>query len=280
MPSSPVAVAERVCELVARLESTDLQPSAVVNAAFEELVGLTMGCRGAAAEDVLRLLGPRAEEVRRLCADGESALEAYWSRRITAAECAWSQLERFPYTDHYRQLVALEIAAVRAVGGATSRAVLVGAGPLPLTGVILASEYGAEVVLVDRDRASLQQGEAVADALGLSERVSSVCADVETEQLDLCRTDLVVHAALVGQDGLAKRNALGRIRDTMQAGAHLVVRSAVGLRVLLYPPAVMHDVDGLALLLEMHPHHEVLNSVLVARREPNPEPAACARVGC
>jgi hypothetical protein len=261
-----IDIAEQLRDLSSRLEATDLRPGPEVNEAFEELVGITLSARPSVAGDVLRLLGARVDTIRSLCAAGESELETAWSDRIATASDPWEELWSFPYAQNYRDLVDLELAALRGLGQRPQRIVMIGSGPLPLTGVVLAHDHGLDVVLIDRDVECLDRGRALLQALGLDE-ITCAQVDVGTESVELGSADLVVLAALVGADGLEKRTALSRIAASMRDGAHLVVRSASGLRELLYPPASLYDVEGLSMLLELHPHHEVVNSMLVARRD-------------
>ena len=75
-------------------------------------------------------------------------------------------------------------------------------------------------------------------------------------------------AALVGTTQAQKRAALQAIGTSVEPGTHVVVRSADGLRSLLYPVVDIRDVRDAGLVPEVlvHPLGEVINSVLVARR--------------
>lgn len=260
-------VAAQVRQLVAELDGTDLRPSRSVNEAFGTLVSLATRHRGPFSEQVLAALGPHVDRVRRLCALGESALERHWSERITAAADPCAELMRFPYRGNYERLVALELAVARGVGCLPRRAAVLGSGPLPLTGIELACRHRLAVTLVDREARALDAGDSVVRALGLTERITSAHVDVGVDSPDLHDCDLVVHGALVGSNAAEKRAALASVSAAMRPGAFLVVRSAVGLRALLYRPVEIDEVAGLTLLVETHPHDDVVNSVLVARRD-------------
>ena len=260
-------LAERIRTVAGSLEATDLRPGPEVDRAFTELVGLSLDLRPPEAAEVLALLGSRVELIRGMCAAGEAELESVWADRIAVAADPWAELESFPYTANYRDLVALELGVLGGLGVRPRTAVLLGSGPLPLTGLLMAAEHGLSVVLVDRDESSLAQGEQLTEALGLT-GVRSVLADVEAGvPREVGTADLVVQAALVGADGLAKQAVLARLAEAMRPNAHVVVRSAAGLRELLYPPASLRGIDAFTMLVEVHPHHDVVNSVLVARRD-------------
>lgn len=238
-----------------------------VDAAFGELVGMALRHRGSVADEVIRALGSDVGRVRTVCARGESELERHWAERVAAADRPWSELASFPYAQNYDDLVDLELSIVRGLGGAPCRIVMIGSGPLPLTGIRFACRHRVDTVLVDRDPDSSAEGEAVVHALGLSGRIASVCADAGRDDLDLRDADLVVHGALVGVDADEKHAMLAALSASMRPGAQVVIRSAAGLRALLYPPVAVDAATGLATQVEVHPHHDVVNSIVVARRE-------------
>lgn len=266
------ALATRVVALRHRLEATDLTPGVAVDRAFGELVALCCTAPDAAAAATLRRVDAHVAALRSLCATGETELERHWSRRIATAADPHAALAGFPYLGNYRDLVRLELAALAALGEPTPRRVVVaGSGPLPLTGLVLARDHGVRVLHVDRDAAGLRAGDAVTAALGLDERVTSLRADLlgpADPELDaaLAAADVVVLAALVGADRAAKAAVAARIAAVLRPDARVLVRSAVRLRTLLYPPVEAADLPGLSVLLEMHPGTDVVNSVLVARR--------------
>lgn len=270
-------VADRVIELRHRLERTDLRPGRVVDAAFTELVQLCCHPPTRPSAATMARIGPHAAALRALCAAGEGRLERHWGRRIAASRDPRAELARFPYLDNYRHLVRLELGALAALGHPPpAHAVIIGSGPLPLTGLVLAGEYGATVVHVDRDAAALDAGDAVAAAVGLGSSVRSLAADLEAPLTDaslcaeLARADVVLVAALVGCDGRAKAGVAARLARAVQPETLLLVRSAARLRALLYPEVTAEDLPALDVLLEVHPRTDVVNSVLVARsrREP------------
>lgn len=263
--------ADRLLALRSRLEATDLRPGLAVNTAFGELVRLCchppQGCTG----PVLDRLGPHLDALRALCALGEARMEEHWAARVVAADDPRAELERFPYLGNYHDLVRLETAALAAAGAsAPGHVVVLGSGPLPLTGLLLAERYGATVTHVDRDPDALRAGDAVTAALG-RDGVRGVAADLESTRPDpgldaeLARADLVLVGALVGAHAAAKAAIVGRVAAATGPGTTLLVRSAAGLRTVLYPPVEPEDLPGLDVLLEVHPHTDVVNSVLVAR---------------
>jgi hypothetical protein len=275
-----LAVASRLHELQERLAATDLQPSREVNAAFSELVELCCRTPSPVDGEVLRQVVELAPSLRALCATGECELERHWSSRIVAARDPQAALRAFPYLANYRDLVRLELGALSAVGEPVpSRVVVLGSGPLPLTGMVLAAEYGVHVVNVDRDAESLHLGSALMHALGLGDRVRSVHADLEdpagrevaaTACLD---AGAVVLAALVGADGPAKSAISRWLGTVLSPGTPVLARSAAGLRTLLYPRVGPDDLPGIEVALEVHPRTDVVNSVLVAHagaRVPEP----------
>ncbi|MFP5020821.1 nicotianamine synthase family protein [Pseudonocardia phyllosphaerae] len=263
---------DRLIALRRRLERSDLRPGPVVDAAFGELVGLcTHPPRGCGA-DVLDRLGAHADALRAIAAAGEGHMERYWSARIAAAPDPYAELQRFPYLANYEDLVQLELAALDAACvPRPGRVVLLGSGPLPLTGLVLATRYGAEVLHVDRDADAVAAGSAMAAATCMDAGVRSLVADLEAPTLDdelvteLGHADVVLVGALVGADAAAKAEVVARLAAVVGSGAHLLVRSAHGLRTLLYPEIGPLDLPSCEVLVEVHPHTEVVNSVLVGR---------------
>ena len=253
-----------------------LAPSPVVDALFGDLVD---ACVHAEPVEVASVLSdPRIHRVRldlvRLCAEGESLLEGVWARRALAADDPRAETAAFPYFGNYEQLARLELHALAAVGHrpeATRRVCFVGGGPLPLSALLLSRTLAVEVTVVDRDTDAVELSRRLLDRLAPAQRISVVAADAESTA-DITRVvagcDVVVVAALVGMTGMQKRAALRAVGASVEPGTYVVVRTAEGLRSLLYPVVDVRDLHhaGLAPEVVVHPFGEVINSVLIARR--------------
>lgn len=245
-----------------------LEPSQRVNHLFSELVSIsTSGSRSDAASV---LDDPIVEAIRealwRVCARGEYELERYWARRIGAADDPLVELRRFPYVPNYENLTRLELSALRGVRDAPPRSVLfIGSGPLPFTSLLLAERYGLTVTNIDVDEEACVSGRTLARRLGLSDRLSFLRADAMACD-DLSEFDCVFLAALVGMNKREKRRLLRHLAAAMRPRSLLLVRSSQRLRALLYPEVDIHGMEPFVPLLEVHPHDEVINSVIVAER--------------
>jgi nicotianamine synthase len=254
----------------------DLAPSPVVNALFADLVSACVSTGATDAASVLsdpRITGVRSDLIR-LCAEGESLLEDAWSRRALAAADARAETATFPYFGNYEQLARLELHALAGAGHhpqVARRVCFIGGGPLPLSAMLLCRHLTAQVTVVDRDIEAVELSRRLVDRLVPAERISVVLADAASAS-DMARAvagcDVVVVAALVGTTRAQKRAALRAIGTSVEPGTHVVVRSADGLRSLLYPTVDVCDVRDAGLVPEIlvHPFGEVINSVLVARR--------------
>lgn len=265
-PPSPDEVAAVLEDLCARLETrTDLRPGPEVNALFGALVALVLATPPDHAGPLLA--DPAMHAVRSrlpgLCGRGEHLLEMAWAARIAGSPQPREELERFPYIDNYRQLTRMELDALAGVvAGPVRRVAVVGAGPLPLTSLFWGAGVGAPVLNVDRDAAALASGRRVAAALGARDQ-AFVLEDATAADLSGC--DVVVLAALVGASTEDKRGILRRLAARMDPGAVLLARSARGLRTLLYPAVDVAALEPLDLQAVVHPVHEVINSVVLAR---------------
>ncbi|WP_170047610.1 nicotianamine synthase family protein [Couchioplanes caeruleus] len=267
----------RILSLYERLRAQrDLAPSPLVNALFADLVNACISADAGEVQSVLsdsRIDGVRSHLIR-LCAQGESLLEDAWARRALAAADPGAEIAAFPYLDNYEQLARLELHALAAAGHQSEtarRLCFVGGGPLPLSAMLLCRTLGVHVTVVDRDREAVEVSRRLVHRLVPAERISVVLADAASPS-DMARAvaecDVVVVAALVGTTRAQKRAALRAIGTSVERGTHVVIRSADGLRSLLYPAVDISDVHNAGLVPELllHPLGDVVNSVLVARR--------------
>lgn len=251
----------------ALVAAPDLEPGPTTDALFTRLVGLAVAPHPAHVVDAVlgdARLADRLPDLRARCAGGEYALERAWARRVLAAADPAAELERFPYLQNYRDLTRIEFHAVAGhAPSAPRRALFVGSGPLPLSALLLA-RYGVRVDAVDVDTDAVALGAALARTFG--DDVTVAEGDV-LGLGDLAAYDLVCVAALVGLAPDDKAAALAHVRARMRPGATVLARSAHSLRGLLYP---VLDVAGAGLggldpVAVLHPHTDVVNSVVLAR---------------
>ncbi|XYH97690.1 nicotianamine synthase family protein [Sorangium sp. So ce1128] len=245
-----------------------LEPSQRVNHLFSELVSISRSRSRSDAAAVLEdpIVDAIREALWRVCARGEYELERHWARRIGAAADPAAELQRFPYVPNYEKLTRLEVSALRGVRDALPRSVLfIGSGPLPFTSLLLAQRHGLAVTNIDIDEEACDSARTLARRLGLSDRLSFIRADAMS-CADLAEFDCVFLAALVGMNKREKGRLLRHLCASMRPGALLLVRSSQRLRALLYPEVDIHSMDPFVPLLELHPHDEVINSVIIAER--------------
>jgi nicotianamine synthase len=271
-----------LCDRIIRLHDDlrrldSLAPAPEVNALFQELVRVCVRADHRAAPPVLA--DARIRRLRpgllRLCSQGESLLEQAWARGVLAAADPWAELGRFTYLENYRQLSRLEVHALAGAGHVPrpgGRVCFLGGGPLPLSALLMHRELGAAVDVVDNqpEAADLARRllDRLAPAAGLRvAQADATCAEDMAQILAGC--DVVVMAALVGHTRGQKRAVLRAVGRALEPGAYLLVRSAHGLRSLLYAavePGDVSEAAGCVPRVLVHPLGDVVNSVLVARR--------------
>jgi nicotianamine synthase len=242
-----------IYEQLAALPS--LEPDAYVTDLFTRLVTLTINERNATGAEIMRDPAIQAIQphLHQLCAIGEYCLERSWSARIAHSASPEHELTRFPYYRNYQQLTLLERHAGAALSAcAFKRTLFVGAGPLPLTPLLLAQHCEVQIDTIDvSDEASLL-GQHLIERLGMTDRVRWYHTDI----LDFTRLepyDTVVLAALVGVDAQRKARVIRHLAQHMRPGAFLVVRTADHLRALLYPPVTIDDIADFRPEIIVHP---------------------------
>lgn len=168
------------------------------------------------------------------------------------------------------------------------RIAFLGSGPLPLTSLcLLAALKGfpgisihqkprcdepIEILNIDVDSNAIRLSRTLNEALGSrGEGMLFRCEDAATSMQDLRGFDVVYVAALVGQTQADKEDILLSVAERMRPGALMVIRSAWGLRTCLYPEVDITTArlrQRLESCVVVHPHGQVVNSVVVARRKP------------
>jgi nicotianamine synthase len=280
-PDADIAPVGGLCERIVRLHERlsclgSLAPAPEVNALFQELVRVCVHADDRVAPPVLadariRRLRP---DLLRLCSQGESLLEQAWARRVLAAADPWAELSRFTYLENYQRLSRLEMHTLRGAGHVPrpgGRVCFLGGGPLPVSALLMHRELGA-VDVVDNEPQAADLARRLLNRLapgpGLHVAQADATSAEDMAQL-LAGCAVVVVAALVGHTRDQKRAVLHAVGRALDPGAYLVVRSAHGLRSLLYAvvePGEVAEAAGCVPQVLVHPLGEVVNSVLVARR--------------
>ena len=259
----------RFWELYRQLDAApSLEPSDYVTTLFAEVVEL---CISRQPEVVVEraLRDPRMVELRphfcRLCADHIFREERAWSRRISASPDPWAELLHCPNYCNYVQLCDVEIHSVVALTGRTPKRLLfAGSGPVPITSVLFVNGFQLAVDNLEIDREAFDLGRHLVRQLGKAENMGFIHSDLhDFTQLDVY--DVVCLAALVGLSPEDKREITAHLSRHMRSDALLLVRSAHGLRSLIYPPVAVEDLIGFVPQLVLRPYTTVMNSVLIAK---------------
>ncbi|KAA8893894.1 Nicotianamine synthase [Sphaerosporella brunnea] len=285
-----VAVTASVIRIYdAFLRQPNLSPSPGVNAIFSELVSLCV--RPYSSSTVSDILSdPHIREIaaklRKTCSTGEYLLENHWAAQILASSNAakplrpaHAALRAFPYFQNYMELARLELQAISSVHPHRIASVaFIGSGPLPLTSLCFSAllsppperlhniDNSARAIAASSQLcAKLARTASGAGAMAAG-RLTFQLADAAAVQ-DLGSFEVVFLAGLVGDTEAEKRKILANVAGRCAAGSLLVLRSAHGLRKLLYQEIDVGALQGFGLevLLVVHPWNRVVNSVVVCR---------------
>jgi hypothetical protein len=223
---------------------TDLSPrNPAVNAVLSALVrGILEGC---ALDDVKNVLDdPRVRAIRGDLIERLAVAEGEMERCWGEAFCARDGLEpadfrEFIYWDGYCHLVRAELGGLPAdldLDKGQSIA-FVGAGPLPLSAIVVHLSTGRKVTCVDRDRRACALACELCRKAGLT-GIDVACAD--GADFDYADCPVVFVASLVPE----KAQVMRCIRQTCPR-ACVALRSAEGLRTLLYDPVDETELEAM-----------------------------------
>ncbi|KAF1846284.1 Nicotianamine synthase [Cucurbitaria berberidis CBS 394.84] len=267
-----LAPRDRVNNLLTRLVSLCISPhSTTFMSHFSSILGVKELCA----------------DLRPLCAAAEGELERHWARRIIDSTAniqgegpnqdTKSLLHTFPYYQNYIDLSRLECSILEASLACSStppaKIAFIGSGPLPLTSLCVSDRYpNATVHNIDRDASALEVSQELCNQLGYGPRMTFADEDVSQvdskEKKDWKTFEVVFLAALVGMDTHSKLSILSSLALKLQPGTLVVIRSAQGLRSVLYPVfELTDDIEkiGYEVLVESHPWTKVVNSIIVLR---------------
>jgi len=179
----------------------------------------------------------------KLLSQAEFEMEMYFSLLLGREDkLDLEDLRRFWYRENYRDLIRQEIRGLEdLIPGAPIAKddrpiIFVGAGPLPLSAIDYYLQLGKPCVCIEKNAQAAKAGQALIDKLGLGEVIRYIEAD--GCDIDYGDYSLVMVASLVAN----KAGVMARVHET-QDNALVGVRSADGLKTLLYDPVDEHELE-------------------------------------
>jgi nicotianamine synthase len=256
----------KVRNLIDLLKNSDLEPSPKTNKIFSDLVNLATDNSNALKFSNSNITKQELNELRKLCSEGEYKLEMYWSQRVIESDYPEVEIMRFPYYENYRRLSAMEFMSLKSVCSVYPKKMLIiGGGPLPLSGILASQEYGINVDYLDISEQAIVQSNNLSSRLKLNSK--SILADAYSFD-SYADYDTVLLAALVGWNGQQKAEILKVISKQLIGKSAVIVRTAEGARRLLYPdfnstlfPAALKEV------IHVIPKNDVVNSFKIALKD-------------
>nr|GFB44176.1 nicotianamine synthase-like [Tanacetum cinerariifolium] len=270
---------EKICQIYNKISKLEtLKPSKDVDSLFTELVSTCIPPSPISVASLPDNIQETRSKLIKLCGEAEGYLEAHFSTILASFPNPLRHLEVFPYYNNYLKLSRLEFDILSRhysndQSFAPKTVAFVGSGPLPLTSIVLASNHLRETTFhnydIDHSANSLASSLISRDP-ELSERMFFHSADIMEVTDELKEYDVIFLAALVGMDIRDKVKVIQHLAKYMAPKAILMLRSAHGARAFLYPVVEPEDLQGFDVLSIFHPQDEVINSVVIARKCPEP----------
>ena len=202
------------------LNTADLSPRPAVNDAFSYLV------ENRKKIVITDLSAETIEKIQKASSTAEYLLEKHWAEKIINEE---AELDDFIYLDYYKALVAKEVEELTKVIGKSPKSVcFIGGGPLPLTSILMAKDFGIKSVVYDSDEIACNLANKVIEIEHLTELIKVINKKGEDAEMD---SDVIFVAALAeGENG--KEGLFEFLHDRIDKGAALAVRGSEGVSVL------------------------------------------------
>ena len=205
------------------------------------------------------------QQLKTICAITETELEKHWATQIIQSSRPAETIKQYPYYQDYVNLIQKEIKLLLStqwVIPKNGQALIIGSGPLPLTSYELFRQVKLQTIdHVDISEEACQLCEHFHNALQIPSIVHY--SPGETATLPLQKYDFIVVASLAGTTVVDKQNIIKNIIPSLKPNGRILVRSAQGIRSLMYLEVPGNCFDGLSLINEHHPDDKVVNSGLV-----------------
>ncbi|KVH87493.1 nicotianamine synthase-like [Cynara cardunculus var. scolymus] len=273
------SLVEKVCEIYDKISKLEtLKPSKDVDTLFTQLVLTCIPPSSINMSDLPENIQETRSKLIRLCGEAEGHLEAHFSTLLASFPNPLHHLHVFPYYSNYLKLGRLEFDILNRhystePTDVPKNVAFIGSGPLPLTSIVLATYHLTNTAFHNYDIDPLANSMAsclVSPDSDLSQRMFFHSTDIMEVTEELKEYDVVFLAALVGMDIKDKVKVIQHLAKYMAPEAILMLRSAHGARAFLYPVVNPEDLQGFEVLSIFHPHDEVINSVVIARKHPTP----------
>lgn len=241
-----------------------LAPSPYVNQTLGNLVSCIV-----TTKDTETFNGADIQKIRSICSQAEGELESFWAKRIAESDDPTQMAHKFPYWDNYSQLTAHEIALLQQTGLAVDRLqqiAIIGSGPLPMSAIHLRHHASTAIIdHIDNDNEAVRRGTGALRALGIQ---AGDYMHADGQDVDLTQTyDLILIAALAGETLAEKQKIIDNILPNLSSHGRILIRSAKGVRGLLYPVFEATSIKRVCLLAEYHPNDDTINSVFIYGKE-------------
>ncbi|KAL8188824.1 hypothetical protein R6Q57_029579 [Mikania cordata] len=267
---------QKVCQIYDKISQLEtLKPSKNVDTLFTQLVLTCIPPSSIVISDLPNNIQKIRSKLVRLCGEAEGHLEAHFSTLLATFPNPLDHLDVFPYYSNYLKLSRIEYNILDqhypARTGPPKCVAFVGSGPLPLTSIVLASYHLKETTFHNYDVDPLANAMAcrlVSTDPDLSQRMVFHTSDILDVTDELMEYDVIFMAALVGMDVDEKVKVVQHLDKYMAPGSMLMLRSAHGARAFLYPVVDPKDLQGFEVLSVFHPVDDVINSVVIARKNP------------
>ncbi|RJQ82600.1 methyltransferase domain-containing protein [Pseudonocardiaceae bacterium YIM PH 21723] len=241
-------------------------PSEITDPHFAELMRMSISSSGENTDDLIH--DHRVEAVlpdlRRFYASGSYQRELAHSLRVINASDPHAAFAEVPYYENYRKLLAFEVGGTLAsVNPRPQRVLMIGCGPMPITLVFLSEMLQCEVSGIDISPEACTLARKFCRTLGTDVTVH------ETDVLDFYayeQFDVVLLGASVGLDKELRLRIIKHLSEGMASGSALVVRTAHGMRRLLFPQVDPADLEGFECQYLIQPMDRVVNSMIIARK--------------
>ena len=240
------------------IKLNDLSPSEKVNFLFTQLVN-----KATDWNTKYDLRDSEIDKLQKICSASEFELEKYWAKRIINSDDPQKELQNFPYTKNYKDLSRLKWFSIKGCSEHLIHKILfIGGGPLPMTSIVLANDFGLSSTILDIDKTAAELSTCLIEKLNLQDKIKIINSSGETFD-KYSDYNIIFVAALAGSDEKDKEKIFDQINNQAKDHIHVLARSSWANRTLLYKPLSESIFKKFKPIIQINPFNDIVNSIVI-----------------